>query len=348
MQVSDKRFTVALTRDAVFPDGSSVFGDLGLERLTDHGVAWRVLPRHSDPIPTADLEGFQAVLSLGHASFGRAQVDALPELLLIARFGAGYETIDLDACTHAGVAVTNTPDAVRRPLALAALTMVLSLAHNLPSKDRIVRQGRWDVKSKLRGHGVDGKTLGIIGFGSVGAELAALAQPLGFDVLGNNRSGSSARATELGVPLLDLDTLLARSDYVVLTASLTEESRGMIDARRLSLMKHSAYFVNVARGAIVNQRDLTAALRTGVIAGAGLDVFEPEPLSPDDDLVGMENVILSPHSLPHTEEFTRDASRSAIMAILAIADGEVPQFLLNPEVLQSPAWAQKIRALTTT
>ncbi len=345
--MSHEKFTVALTRDAASPDGSSAFGDLGLERLTDHGIAWRVLPRDSDPLPTADLQELQAVLSLGHASFGREQVDALPQLRLIARFGAGYETIDLDACTRAGVAVTNTPDAVRRPLALAALTLVLSLAHNLPAKDRLVRQGRWGEKSKFRGSGVDGKTLGIIGFGSVGAELASLAQPLGFRVVGNNRSGTSTSATALEVPLVDLDTLLAQSDYVVLTASLTEESRGMIDAHRLSLMKPTAYFVNVARGAIVNQRDLTEALLSGVIAGAGLDVFEPEPLSSTDDLVGMENVILSPHSLPHTEEFTRDASRSAIMAIIAIAEGKVPQHILNPEVLQTPAWAKKVRALPT-
>lgn len=339
--MSAETFTVALTADAAFPDGSTAFGDLGLERLIDGGVGWQVLPRHLDPLPIADLEKYQAVLSLGHAAFGKDQVNNLPELRLIARFGAGYETIDLDACTLAGVAVTNTPDAVRRPLALAALTLVLSLALNLPAKDRILRQGRWDEKSRLRGHGVDQKTLGIIGFGSVGAELAALAQGLGFTVMGNNRSGKSERAAELGIELVDVDTLMSASDYVVLTASLTEESRGMIDARRLALMKQSAYFVNVARGALVHQAALTEALRNGAIAGAGLDVFDPEPISPDDELIGMESVILSPHSLPHTEEFTRDASSSAIAAILAIAHGEVPQYLLNPEVLQSEAWIRK-------
>lgn len=333
--MSSHPFRVAITADGASPDGSSMFGDLGLERLSDRGIQWKVLPEYLDPLPIGHLLGFDAVLSLGHTSFDSSTLDHLPDLKLIARFGAGFESIDLAACTAAGVFVTNTPDGVRRPLALAALTLVLALAHNLPGKDRITRSGRWNERAQFRGHGVDGRVLGIVGFGSVGADLARLAIGIGFTVIGNNRSGVSESAEALGVSLVDVEHLLAASDYVVLTASLNEESRGMIDSRRLALMKPDAFLVNVARGGLVDQAALTRALRTRSIAGAALDVFAQEPIAPGDELLGLDNVILTPHSLPWTDEFTRDVSRSAIESILAVAAGEVPAHLLNPAVLSS-------------
>ena len=335
-------FRVALTADGATRDGSSIFGDLGLGRLTDRGIAWEVLPRYVDPLPIEDLRGFHAVLSLGHTTFDARTINDLPELRHIARFGAGFESIDLEACSAAGVAVTNTPDGVRRPLALAALTLVLALAHNLTAKDRITRSGRWHDRSTLRGHGVDGKVLGIVGFGSVGAELAALALALGFTVIGSNRGGRSQVADAIGIALVEVDDLLTAADYVVLTASLNEESRGMIDARRIALMKPDAYLVNVARGGLVDQSALTTALREHRIAGAGLDVFSTEPIDARDGLIELDTVILSPHSLPWTEEFTRDVAASAIEAIIRVADGSRPAHLLNPLVLESSVWARKI------
>lgn len=339
--MSSPNFRLALTADAAHPDGTTTFGPIGIELLADRAIEWQVLDADRDPAGVSDLRGYNAILSFGHTVFGADQVDRLPELQLIARFGAGVDSIDLDACTRAGVAVTNTPDGVRRPLALAALTLVLALAHNLPAKDRLVREGRWAERSQYRGHGVDQKVLGIVGFGNVGSDLAELARSLGFTVIGNNRSGSSDRADALGIELVGIEELMAISDYVVLTASLTNESRGMIDARRLALMKNSAYLINVGRGALVDQRALTAALRNGAIAGAGLDVFEPEPLDPHDELASFDSVILTPHSLPHTEEFTRDVARSARDAILATADGRAPEHLLNPEVRSTEAWRVK-------
>jgi phosphoglycerate dehydrogenase-like enzyme len=217
-------FTVAVTADAARPDGSSIHGDLGLQRLTENGVRWSVLPSYTDPIPLADLAGVQAVLSLGHTAFDSDTVDHAPDLRLIARFGAGYETIDLDACTRAGVVVTNTPDAIRRPLAVAGLTLLLALSHKLLAKDRLTRTSDWAQREHYRGAPLVGQTVGIVGFGSVGAELARLLSPLGMKVVGNNRSGRHAEAAGLGVELLGLDELLERSDYVVLCAALTPET----------------------------------------------------------------------------------------------------------------------------
>ncbi len=332
--MSQAPFRVAITADAVRPDGSSIHGDLGLERLTDAGVQWQVLPAYEDPIPRRHLEGVDAVLSLGHIHFGEETMAAAPALKLVARFGAGYDTIDLDACTRAGVLVTNTPAAVRKPLAAAGLTLVLALAHRLLAKDRLTRTSRWEAREQYRGASIDGATLGIVGFGSVGAELARMAAPFGFTLLGNNRSGRHAEAGELGVALLGLEELLAASDYVVLCAALTPETEKLIGRRELELMKPSAFLVNIGRGRLVDTDALREALRSGRIAGAGLDVFEPEPLPADDELLQMENVVLSPHSLCWTADFTRDVSASAIEAILDVASGRRPLNLLNPE-----AWA---------
>lgn len=326
-------FRVAVTADAVRPDGTSIHGDLGLHRLTEAGIQWHVLPSYVDPIPPRDLEGVDAVLSLGHIHFGEETLAAAPDLKLVARFGAGYDTVDLEACTRAGVMVTNTPEAVRRPLAAAGLTLVLALAHQLLAKDRLTRTSRWQDREHHRGASIDGATLGIVGFGSVGAELARMAAPLGFKLLGNNRSGRHPEAAGLDVTLTSLDELLAAADYVVLCAALTPETEKLIGRRELDLMKPGAFLINIGRGRLVDTDALRASLQENGIAGAGLDVFEPEPLLPDDELLRMDNVVLSPHSLCWTADFTRDVSASSIEALLDAAAGRRPRNLLNPEVL---------------
>jgi phosphoglycerate dehydrogenase-like enzyme len=324
-------FRVAITADAVRPDGTSIHGDLGLERLTNAGIQWHVLPSYEDPIPRQHLQGMDAVLSLGHIHFGEETMAAAPELKLVARFGAGYDSIDLDACTRAGVLVTNTPTAVRKPLAAAGLTLVLALAHRLLAKHRLTRTSCWAERERHRGSSIDGATLGIVGFGSVGAELARMAAPLGLKLLGNNRSGRHPEADELGVKLVGLEELLRASDYVVLCAALMPETEKLIGQRELELMKPSAFLVNIGRGRLVDTDALRAALRRERIAGAGLDVFEPEPLAADDELLQMENVVLSPHSLCWTADFTRDVSASALEAVLDVASGRRPRNLLNPD-----------------
>lgn len=334
-------FRVALTADSARPDGHTIFGPIGLDRLTDHGIDWHVLESHHNPIPAHDLDGVAAVLSFGHIGFGADTVDAAPDLELIARFGAGFETIDLDACTRAGVAVTNTPAAIRRPLALATLTMMLAVGHKLRMKDHITRSGRWDDRENYRGAAFDGKTIGIVGFGSVGSEFAELAAPLGMTILGNNRSGSSAAADRLGIQLVDIDELMHRSDYVVVTASLNASSRHLIDADKLALMKESAFVINMGRGALIDQDALRTALRNERIAGAGLDVFDPEPIADDDPLLTLDSVTLAPHSLNWTEDFRRNVSASALGAITDVAAGRRPETALNPQVFDTEAFRAK-------
>ncbi|MET0932641.1 MAG: NAD(P)-dependent oxidoreductase [Mycetocola sp.] len=337
-------YRVAVTADVVRPDGSSVHGDLGLDRLKERGIDWSVLPEDAPVLPPEHFDDVDAVLAMGHTHFDAETVDRTPRLRHIARFGAGYETIDLDACTRAGVVVTNTPTAIKRTLSTAAVTMILGLMHHVVPKDRMVRESRWSERERFRGVGLEGRTLGIVGFGSVGADVALLMQNFDMTILGTNRSGKSAAAEELGVDLVSFAELLERSDVVLLTAALTPETTGMIDAAAIERMKPTAFLVNVGRGKLVDTDALRAALTSGRIAGAGLDVFDPEPLLPNDPILGMENVLLSPHALGWTDQFTDAVSTAVLDSIVAIAEGRMPESVLNPEVLTTEAYLRKVAA----
>ncbi|MET1052869.1 MAG: NAD(P)-dependent oxidoreductase [Mycetocola sp.] len=337
-------YRVAVTADVVRPDGSSVHGDLGLDRLKAHDMDWAVLPGDSPVLPPAYFDDVDAVLVMGHTHVDAETVDRTPRLRHIARFGAGYETIDLEACTRAGVVVTNTPTAIRRTLSTAAVTLMLGLMHNVVPKDRMVRESRWEERERFRGVGLEGRTLGIVGFGSVGADVALLMQNFGMTIIGTNRSGKSAAADDLGVELVPLERLLERADVVLLTAALTPETTRMIDAAAIDRMKPSAFLVNVGRGGLVDTDALRDALLNGRIAGAGLDVFDPEPLLPDDPILGLDTVLLSPHALGWTDQFTAAVSTAALDAIVAIAEGRRPESVLNPEVFDTEAWRAKVAA----
>ena len=328
-------YRVGLTADCAEPDGRTIFGDVGLERLTAAGLVWEVMAPVVGHVPTADdLGRYDAVLSFGHLHFTRAVVTAAPRLKHVARFGAGYDGIDLDGLADAGVVVTNTPLAVRRPLALAAMTLVLALGHRLVENHVAATGGRWTDRGSNRGAGVAGRTIGILGLGGVGSDLARLLASLGVRVISNDRPGSQEAAAELGVELVDIDRLAAESDYVVVTAALTESSYHLVDEQFLAAMKPSAYLVNVARGALVDQAALTAALRAGGIAGAGLDVLEHEPPSADEPLLAMANVIVTPHALCWTDDFTGGVATSVVEAIIDVAQGRRPEHVLNPRAVQ--------------
>ncbi|TLP79023.1 NAD(P)-dependent oxidoreductase [Nesterenkonia sphaerica] len=322
---------VGLTGDGFAPDGTWLHGNLGLERLTAAGLEPVILPRPQEPTYLDEVGTVGSVISFSHAPFRETELRACPDLRHIARFGAGHESIDLDACTAYGVVATNTPEAIRRPLALAGLTLLLALSHNLLNKHRITVEGRWRERGGFRGRGVRDQTLGILGFGNVGAELAELAQPLGLNVIGTNRSGRNAEADRLGVPLVSPGELAERSDFLVLTAALTADSRHMVDAKFLSRMKPTSFLINIGRGGLVDQAALRNALQDETIAGAALDVFDPEPVDPGDPLLGMKNVVLTPHSLCWTADFAEDVTKSVFEAVIDVAQGRRPKHLLNPE-----------------
>ncbi|MEP7764360.1 NAD(P)-dependent oxidoreductase [Sanguibacter sp. 25GB23B1] len=337
MHDAPQDYVVGLSSDIAAPDGSTIFGDVGLERLTAAGLRWEVMPPLAGDSPTPEeIAPYDAILSFGHWSFSRELVAASPRLKHVARHGAGHDGIDLDGLAAEGVTVTNAPDGVRRPLALAALTLLLALSHKLVQNQRLATDGRWDARGEERGLGVTGRTIGIIGLGQVGADLACLVAPLGVTLIALDRPSARQRAAELGVELVSLEELAARSDYVVVTASLTPSSRHTVDAAFLALMRPESYIINVARGPLVDQAALTLALQEGRIAGAGLDVLDVEPPASDEPLLHMDNVIVTPHSLCWTAEFVRDVSTSVMESLVDVARGRHPQHALNQPVARRP------------
>ncbi len=332
-------FSVGVTADfrPTGAGGATSWGDIGLAELEDAGIGWRFLEDTGDRLGAADVAGLDAVL-VGAPAVDAGTVEGTDRLRLVARFGVGYDQVDVGACTAAGVAVTITPDGARRPVAGAALAMVLALQHNLVVKDRLVRQGRWQDKTAWHGRGLSGACVGMVGLGNIGTETVALMRPFGVEVLAHDPRRSAEHAAAAGARLVPLEELLRSADVVVLTAALTPETHHMIDAAALALMKPTALLVNMARGPLVDTDALVAALASGTIAGAGLDVFEVEPLPADHPLTAMDTVVLAPHALSWTDEMALGNGRSAMAAVLAAAGWRAPAHLVDPAVLRHPRW----------
>jgi phosphoglycerate dehydrogenase-like enzyme len=299
----------------------------------------------NQPVTPQTIAGYDAVIVLG-APFGDASFTGDDRLALIARWGVGYDRIDTQAITRNDVLLAITVDAVRRPVAEAILTLMLALAKRLPAKDRLVRSGRWDLRGQNFGLGLRGKTVGSVGMGNIGAEMFRLLAPfeLGRKLVYDPYLDLE-RAQMLGVELVGLEILFAESDFVAVNCPLTAETHGLIDARLFALMKPTAYFINTARGPIVNQHDLTEALQRGQFAGAGIDVFEQEPMPADDPLTRLDNVILSLHDLAWTDELYQLNGEHACENVLRVLRGEIPDHPVNKAVLDRPGFQAKLRRL---
>jgi phosphoglycerate dehydrogenase-like enzyme len=322
--------------------------DLGLSVLEDAGVKWSYLSANAGSdgvIPSEFIANYDGLFVVAPRFTARSfEGPVADRLVCLARWGVGYDRIDVPACTAAGVALTITPEGVRRPVAVTELALILALALKLPFKDRLVREGRGGEKIYHFGVGLTGRTLGSLGMGNIGSELFRLAAPLGMRHLATDPFVSQEAAEKLGVELVPMDRVLRESDFLCINTPLMPETRGMIDGLALAKMKPTAYLINTARGEIVQTGALTAALQAGQLAGAGLDVTDPEPLSADHPLCQMENVILAPHALAWTDEIALGNGASACRSLLACARGEAPAppQLVNKEVLEVPAFRTKL------
>jgi phosphoglycerate dehydrogenase-like enzyme len=339
------RFTVGVSRDFLDAHGRNVWGDIRLGELDAAGVGWHYLPRDTDELLAADVDGLDAVLFAAPAVTERTFAGATRPPALFARFGVGYDTVDLDACTRHGALVTITPDGARRPVATAALALLLAVLHNLAAKDRLVRQGRWAEKEQWMGLGLTGRRVGLLGLGNTARDLVGLLRPFEVDVVAYDPYCPAETARDLGVRLAEADTVMAEADAVIVMCALTEETRHLVDARRLSLMKPTAVLLNVARGPIVDESALVEALRLRRVRAAGLDVFETEPPAPGHPLLDLDNVILSPHALAWTDEMSAGNGGSAVRAVLDVAAGRVPQFVVNRAVLDEPRLVDRLGSL---
>ena len=336
-------FRVGITPD-FFTDAKGRFEAAVTQKLGGlAGLEWGPMPPQPNKIATPEaLDQFDALFSLA-LNIGADSVNEVERLAVVARWGVGYDMIDVDALTSADIALAITPGAVRRPVAEAILTFLFALTTNLLHQDKLVRQGRWRGDLPALGRNIKGRTLGSIGFGNIAQEMFRITRSLEFGrMIATDPYGSTERARELGVELVDLDELLAGSDFVSVNTLLNQHTRGLIGETELRKMKPTAYLINTARGPIVDEAALIRALEQKWIAGAGLDVFEQEPLPSGSPLRGLDNVILSPHGLAWTEEIVRDNGLEACENILAISRGEVPASIVNKEVIARPGFQQKL------
>lgn len=211
------------------------------------------------------------------------------------------------------------------------MTLVFALAGRLFEKDELVRTNRWNDRNDFMGYGLTTRTLGLVGAGSIGQEIIRLARPFFGRIIATDPYVDAGAIKELGAELLPFDDVMRQSDFVVVCCLLSPETRHLINARAFSLMKRTAFFVNVGRGPIHNEAALVEALQTGQIAGAALDVTEIEPLPPDSPLIRLKNTILTPHALCWTDECFEDIATTALTSIVDVMNGRRPKHLVNPD-----------------
>lgn len=337
-------FRIGLTRDFLAADGQLAMGDIGLALLNEtRGVSVEYLDEHLPEATAEQIAGFDAIISTLAKFTERTLQGPDFNLSILARFGVGYDMVDTRALTNHDVVLTITPDGVRRPVASGILALILSLAHQLPQKDRLLRQGRWNEKLDIKSVGLTGRTLGSVGLGNIALELFRLVRPFEMVHLASDPVVKPETVSDLGIELVDLETLFRRSDFVCVNCPLTSETHHLIGKRELSWMKPTAFFINTSRGPIVDQTALYTTLRDGGIRGAALDVFEQEPILPNDPLLECQDSILTPHSLCWTDECFRTMGESAIRSVLQVLKGEIPKYAVNREVFERPTMLSKLR-----
>jgi glyoxylate reductase len=313
--------------------------DPALELLREAGDVW-VSP-HDRPLETAELHeavaGADIAVTLLHDKVDDAFLDAAgDQLRAVTNVAVGFDNIDVPAATKRGVLITNTPGVLTEATADLAMTLILAVTRRIGEGERLIR-GRepwsWHM-FMLLGMGLQEKTLGVVGMGAIGQSLARRAKAFGMDIVYSDaRPASDEVEAELGARRLELDELLAASDVVSLHAPLMDETRHLMNAERLGRMKDTAYLVNSARGPIVDEAALVDALRSGQIAGAGLDVYENEP-DVHPGLLELDNVVLLPHLGSATIETRTAMGVLAAKNAIAVLTGERPPTPVNPEVLE--------------
>jgi phosphoglycerate dehydrogenase-like enzyme len=277
------------------------------------------------------------IVWLGAPKLTRRVILAADNLEIISRGGIGVDNIDIPTASERGVVVTNVLDTLSKTVAEHTFMFILGITRDIGVADRSVRSGSWKEFAKISHHEIFGKTIGIVGFGGIGVAVAEMAKGgFGMKVLTNqNTHLKPDKVARTGVEVVPLERLLRESDYVVLSVPLNSESEGMIGEKELALMKPTSYLINVARGKVVDQKALYAALAEKRIAGAGLDVLAKQPPDPEDPLLKLDNVLFTPHDAAITIETGREASVLIARSILDLLHGTLPKYplnILNPSV----------------
>ena len=335
-------FRVGYTKDFLNSKGEIGWGDIALSKFDGVPDLELTYLDVDERVITAENAGDRDALGVLGPRITAGLLDNVPNLAIVARFGVGYDTVDVEACTRNGIALTITPDGVRRPMASTGMAFMLGLSHRIIEMDRMTREGGWNRKLDYMGYGLTGRTVGTIGLGNIARDFHGLARPWDMRHIAADPYVTKEQAAAIGIELVDLDTLLSESDYVVVLCQLTKETHHLIDARRIAQMKPTAFLINIARGPIVDEPALYEALRGHRIRGAGLDVFEQEPTDPANPILQLDNVIVSPHALCWTDEAAWGIGSSVVESILSIREGKVPKQLVNRDVVDSPRFQEKL------
>lgn len=282
-----------------------------------------------------ELRGASAALA-GAEMYSPGVIAALPELRVIARVGVGYDRVDVPAATKSGAAVTITPTANHEAVAEFALALLFSVAKSIVSWDKVTRAGGWPREARMP---IRGQTIGILGLGRIGKSMAVRCIALGMKVIASEQFPDKEFVAKHGIELVDFDTLLARSNIVTVHCPLTEQTKGLFNRATFAKMKRGSVLINTARGKLVVEDDLLAALQSGQLAAAGLDVFEQEPPSPDNPLFKLDNVVVSPHIAGSDTLSLENMGIEAAQCIVKLYQGTWPEgAVVNHELKGKFRW----------
>jgi len=307
-----------------------------LERVTSPHLA----PDADAKELVQEIKGYDALICHGPERFYTEELfQATSRLKILARTSVGTDMVDIEAATRHGVMVTNTPGTNSLSVAEQGILLILAVSRKLVECDKMVRScepfRQTDIYNRLQGQEISGKKLGIVGFGAVGTQLARLGLAMGLEVSAHDPKLDADTIRSRGATPLSLEDILREADYLVLSCPLNEETRGMINHARLAMMKPDAYLINIARAGLVVTEDLVDALNTKTIAGAAIDVTDPEPPLENDPLLAMGNVIFSAHQGGNTKECWNRMCQAAVDNVLDFFNGARPRNLVNPEGFES-------------
>ncbi len=308
---------------------------LNLLRGCAHVKVWEGELPPSRAVLMAELRAVDGVLSLLTDKMDAEIMDAAPRLRVISNYAIGYDNIDVQAATERGIMVCHTPGVLTDTTADFAFTLLACLARRVVEAVNYVRRGQWKTWGPMLclGYDLHGATLGLIGLGRIGSEVAKRAKGFEMRVLYHDPDRQPRLERELGLVYTDLETLLKESDLISLHTPLTPETYHLIGAEQFTMMKKAAVLVNTSRGQVVDQRALYQALVSGEIAGAGLDVTDPEPIDPDDPLLELDNCVVVPHIASASVAARTLMATMAAENLVAALQGRMPRNPVNPEVL---------------
>lgn len=307
------------------------------ERLAVSGIEYTVTRSITQEALLRNAAQANAIVSGGHRRLMTAEnMDALPNLVALVKLGSGVDNVDVDAATERGVIVANTPDAVTETVSDHAIALLLAAVRKIPQQNRLIRAGVWSIKRAAPGRHLRGATLGLVGFGRIGRDVARKLVGFEMNLLVYDPYLEDNAIEEAGAKPVPLEELLSRSDFVSVHCPLTELTERLIGEREFRLMRPEAILVNTSRGPVVDEAALNQALREGWIAGAALDVLEKEPPDSDNPLLELDNVIITPHMSSMSDLFPGEIWIGVYQTLVDLANHRWPASVVNPDV--KPRW----------